>query len=67
MVTRSGQSVTMPIGEKLESFGFKRVPPFSEEMFSGGTSAAEELIEMRSFVETDERHKIGREIHVYQK
>ena len=33
IVTRSGQAVTMPIGEKLESLGFKRVQPFTKEMF----------------------------------
>jgi tRNA G10 N-methylase Trm11 len=65
--TRSGQSVTMPIGEKLEGCGFKRVYPFLKEMFSEGAVGLESLVGAGSLVEMDERHKIGREIHVFQK
>jgi tRNA G10 N-methylase Trm11 len=65
--TRSGQSVTMPIGEKLEGCGFKRVYPFAKEMFSEGTVGLESLVGAGSLVEMDERHKIGREIHIFQK
>ena len=67
IVTRSGQSVTMPIGEKLRSLGFRHVQPFSQEHFSKSTASREDLIGMSSLVEMDERHKIGREIHIYQK
>ena len=67
IITRSGQSVTMPIGEKLENLGFRRVQPFSKDMFSKETEGLEELINASSLVEVDERHKIGREIHIYQK
>jgi len=67
IVTRSGQSVTMPIGEKLESLGFRRIQPFSENMFSKDAVGLEELVGASSLVEVDERHKICREIHVYQK
>ncbi len=66
-VSRSGQAVTMPIGEKLESLGFKRVPPFTKEMFPVRLEAVEALANLPSLVEVDERHKTGREIHVYQK
>jgi len=65
--TRSGQSVTMPIGEKLESCGFKRVYPFAKEMFSESAVGLESLVCAGSLVEMDERHKIGREIHIFQK
>jgi tRNA G10 N-methylase Trm11 len=66
-ITRSGQAVTMPIGERLLDCGFRQVKPFSKEMFSKNTEGVEELIGMRSLVEVDEQHKTGREIHVYEK
>ena len=67
IITRSGQSVTMPIGEKLENLGFRRIQPFSKDMFSKDAEGLEGLIETPSLVEVDERHKICREIHIYQK
>ncbi|MGO8806294.1 MAG: methyltransferase domain-containing protein [Candidatus Bathyarchaeia archaeon] len=67
IATRSGQAVTMPIGSKLESLGFRLVKPFSKEMFPVEMEAVEALTGLHSLVEIDERHKIGREIHVYQK
>jgi tRNA G10 N-methylase Trm11 len=67
IITRSGQSVTMPISEKLENSGFRRIQPFSKEMFSEGAIGLEELTGFNSLVEVDERHKVGREIHIYQK
>jgi tRNA G10 N-methylase Trm11 len=67
IITRSGQSVTMPIGEKLENLGFRRIHPFSKDMFSEDAIVLEELIDAPSLVEVDERHKICREIHIYQK
>jgi tRNA G10 N-methylase Trm11 len=67
IITRSGQSVTMPIAGKLENEGFKLVQPFSEDMFSRKARQHEELLSMHSLVEVDERHKIGRQIHIYQK
>ena len=57
----------MPIAEKLENIGFKLVQPFSEDMFSQNAREHEELVSMRSLIEVDERHKISRQIHVYQK
>ncbi|MGD0071255.1 MAG: DNA methyltransferase [Candidatus Bathyarchaeia archaeon] len=65
--TRSGQSVTMSIGEKLGNCGFKRVQPLTKEMFSENAMGVEGLISATSLVEVDERHKIGREIHIYEK
>ncbi|MGA2386048.1 MAG: DNA methyltransferase [Candidatus Bathyarchaeia archaeon] len=66
-ITRSGKAVTMPIGEKLESLGFKRVQPFPKEMFSEKSEAVDALAGLASLVEVDERHKVSREIHIYQK
>ena len=67
IITRSGQSVTMPIGAKLESSGFRIVQPFSSEMFSPKISGIEELTNASSLVEVNERHKISREIHIAEK
>lgn len=67
IITRSGQSVSMPIGKKLENLGFKRIQPFLKDMFSADVTGLVELIDASSLVEVDERHKICREIHVYQK
>jgi tRNA G10 N-methylase Trm11 len=67
IITRSGQSVAMPIGEKLENLGFRRMQPFSKDMFSENAIGFEELVGVSSLVEVDERHKICREIHIYQK
>ncbi len=64
--TRSGQAVTMPIEEQLEKHGFKRVRPFAKDMVLKGLDV-EALVDSTSLVEMDERHKIGREIHVFQK
>ncbi|MGD0643624.1 MAG: DNA methyltransferase [Candidatus Bathyarchaeia archaeon] len=67
IITRSGQSVIMPIDEKLQNCGFKSVQPFSKEMFSERVVGLEELIGVSSLIEVDERHKVGREIHIYEK
>jgi hypothetical protein len=65
--TRSGQAVMMPISKKLESLGFKNVYPFSKEMFSQNVGLLERLVNTGSLVEMDERHMIGREIHIVEK
>ncbi len=67
IITRSGQSVEMPISEKLEKSGFKILQPFSKEMFSQDSVHLQELLGLSSLVEVDERHKISRQIHVCQK
>jgi tRNA G10 N-methylase Trm11 len=64
--TRSGNPVTMRIGEKAASVGFKTVFPFRKEFFAEGM-VQHNLIEMASLVDAEERHKIGREIHIFQK
>jgi len=65
--TRSGRPVTMPIGEKAIGIGFKRVYPFQKKVFAKDVAVKENLMEMAFFVDAEERHKIGREIHVFQK
>jgi len=65
--TRSGQAVTMPIGERLEACGFRRVRAFSRDMFSEARVDGCHLMDISSLVEMDERHKIGREIHILEK
>ncbi len=67
IMTRSGQSVTMPIAVKLEKTGFKLVQPFSKDMFSQDSKNVQELTDMYSLIEVDERHKIGRQIHICRK
>jgi tRNA G10 N-methylase Trm11 len=64
--TRSNEAVTMPIVDRLESAGFKRIYSFSTEMFSKNLDVGR-LTHSASFVEMDERHKIGREIHILEK
>jgi tRNA G10 N-methylase Trm11 len=64
--TRSKKPVTMGIKEKAQEIGFERVYPFQRDFFED-TVVAEKLMTMTSFVDAEERHKIGREIHVFQK
>ena len=65
--TRSGQPVTMSISENVEQLGFKRVYAFSKDMFSQSAGGLKRLIGTSSLIEMDERHKIGREIHIFEK
>ncbi len=65
--TRAKHSITMPIEVKLEELGFKRIYAFSKDMFSQNAGGLDNLIYASSLVETDERHLIGREIHIIQK
>jgi tRNA G10 N-methylase Trm11 len=67
IITRSGQPVGMPIDAKLESSGFRKVQPFSSEMFSPKISEIEELTNASSLIEVNERHKIHREIQICEK
>jgi len=65
--TRSGKPVTMGIEEKAVKIGFERVHPFKRRLFAEDTVATEKLMAMVSFVDAEKRHKVGREIHVFQK
>jgi tRNA G10 N-methylase Trm11 len=64
--TRSGNPVTMEIEAKATEIGFERVYVFKMKRFEE-VNGAEKLRKMVSFVDVEERHKIGREIHVFQK
>ena len=64
--TRSKEAVTMPIGDQLERVGFKRIYAFLIDMFSKNLDVGR-LTHSASLVEMDERHKIGREIHIIEK
>lgn len=65
--TRSGKPVTMHIEEKAANVGFKKVAPFPKEVSAKDDTAYENLRETTSLVDEEERHKIGREIHIFQK
>jgi len=43
------------------------VYPFKREFLAEDAVAPENLIGMVSLVDAEERHKIGREIHIFQK
>jgi len=65
--TRSEKPVTMGFDRKAEEIGFERVYPFKREFLAEDAVAPENLIGMVSLVDAEERHKIGREIHIFQK
>ena len=67
MRTRSGKPVVMPVGDKALRLGFRRVYLFQEDVFAKDVNVKEDMAKMASFVDADERHKVGREIHVFQK
>jgi len=65
--TRNGTFVTMDIEKEAERIGFSPVCPIRSRVFANETSLTEDLASMSLFVDIEERHKIGREIHVLQK
>ncbi|MBT0160276.1 hypothetical protein G4O51_09855 [Candidatus Bathyarchaeota archaeon A05DMB-2] len=65
--TRSGQPVTMRIGDKAVAVGFKRVYPFQKRIFVGDPVGFAELTAIASLVDVEKKHIIGREIHILQK
>jgi len=66
--TRSGKPVTMHIEKKAEEVGFKMIYPFgNNEVFESYDRVKEEMRITRRFIDMSERHKTGREIHVFQK
>jgi tRNA G10 N-methylase Trm11 len=64
--TRAGKPVTMNIQEMAQAAGFKVVRPFVNVAF---VESAQDfpLKEMACFIDMDERHKIGRQINIFQK
>jgi tRNA G10 N-methylase Trm11 len=65
--TRSEKPVTMSLEEKAVTVGFKKAYPFPREILPTDGIAQEKLTKMASFVDMGIRHKIGREIHIFQK
>jgi tRNA G10 N-methylase Trm11 len=65
--TRSEKPVTMRLEGKTAEIGFERVYPFKKELLAKEAVAPENLMGMVSLVDAEERHKIGREIHIFQK
>jgi tRNA G10 N-methylase Trm11 len=65
--TRSRKAITMPIDEKIKETGFKRIYTFTDDIFSAEAPEHGRLMSLPSLIEMDERHKIGREIHILQK
>ncbi len=65
--TRSGKPVPTRFAEKAEEIGFKRLFPFKKEHFPKEDEAENRLIGLTSIVDVAERHKVGREINVFQK
>jgi tRNA G10 N-methylase Trm11 len=65
--TRSGNPVTMGVEGKALEIGFQRVYPFKRGLFAEDAVVSEKLMAMTSLVDAEERHKVGREIHVFQK
>jgi tRNA G10 N-methylase Trm11 len=65
--TRSEKPVTMRLEGKTAEIGFERVYPFKKELLAKEAVAPENLMGMVSLVDAEERHKIGREIYIFQK
>lgn len=65
--TRKGEHVSLDIEGKASALGFNLVHVFRKELFADDAFAADELTKASSFVDMMERHKIGREIHVFEK
>jgi tRNA G10 N-methylase Trm11 len=65
--TRSGQPVATRFAEKAEEVGFKRIFPFKREFFEKDGEAERNLMGLTSLTDVGEKHKVGREIHVFQK
>jgi tRNA G10 N-methylase Trm11 len=65
--TRSERPVALKIEERAEAIGFQIVHPFEKADFAEYNKGIDELSEMLSFIDAEERHKIGREIHIFRK
>jgi len=65
--TRSGKPVATRFAQKAVEIGFKQVSPFKKEFFAHDGEAEQNLAGLVSLVDVAERHKTGREIHIFQK
>jgi tRNA G10 N-methylase Trm11 len=66
--TRKGVFVRLDLQKRAQAVGFELVRLFGQTVFSSeALSAVEDLTDVASFVDMEERHKIGREIHILKK
>jgi tRNA G10 N-methylase Trm11 len=65
--TRSDKPVMTRFAQKAEEIGFKRLCPFNKEHFEKDGEAERNLFGLESLIDLSERHKVGREIQVFQK
>ncbi len=65
--TRSGEPVETRFAKKADEVGFRRILPFRKEFFAKEGEAESKLAGLSSLIDVAERHKVGREIHVFQK
>jgi len=65
--TRSGKPVATRFVQKAVEIGFKQVSPFKKDFFAHDGEAEQNLVGLAALVDVAERHKTGREIHVFQK
>ena len=65
--TRNETFVSMKLEEKATTLGFGMSCPFKRKIFAENGLLIEDLVKASSFVDMEKRHKIGREIHIFQK
>jgi len=65
--TRTGIPIYLNIDKKAESEGFKKVYPVKREDFIIENKMVEEITRQTFFIDAEERHKIIRQIHIFQK
>jgi tRNA G10 N-methylase Trm11 len=65
--TRSDKPVMTRFAQRAEEIGFKRLCPFNKKHFEKDGEAERNLFGLESLIDLAERHKVGREIQVFQK
>jgi tRNA G10 N-methylase Trm11 len=65
--TRSGVFVRMGLGDRAVAVGFRVVCPFERGLFGEDNQVVGGLVGVSSFVDMEERHRVGREVWVFQK
>jgi tRNA G10 N-methylase Trm11 len=65
--SRSGVFVRMGLGDRAVAVGFRVVCPFERGLFGEDNQVVGGLVGVSSFVDMEERHRVGREVWVFQK
>lgn len=65
--TRTFEPVYLDIDRKAELEGFKKVTPVKKEDYIIENKMVEEITRQTVFTDAEERHKIVRQIHIFQK